>query len=133
MRRETKNVTVILKRSIRDRQGKEVVPMRRIFLVLAVLAILVAAALPAMAQNRGGDNWDNNKWENHNNDWKNHNNDWGNHNNDWKNHNNDWKNHNNDWKNHNNDWGRHSYQPCSWFPWWGGWWNPCYGWWSPWW
>jgi hypothetical protein len=93
--------------------------MRRIFLVLAVLAILVATALPTMAQNRGGDNWDNNNW--------------GHNDNDWDHNDNDWDHNDNDWDHNDNDWGRPSFQPCFWSPWWGWWWNPCFGWWAPWW
>jgi hypothetical protein len=38
-------------------------PLRRIFLVLAMLALLVISAMPAIAQNYGNDDWgDDNDW-----------------------------------------------------------------------
>jgi len=94
--------------------------MRRIFLVLVVLALLVTTAMPAMAQG-GQDNWGSqgNHWANN---WDNDRND-------------NWDNHRNDnwWDNRNNN------ISCSWFPnfWWGhfwGWslwcWSPWWGWWQ---
>ena len=85
--------------------------MRRVIMGLVVLAILVATALPAMAQGWGN-----------NNDWGHNNNDWGNNNNNdrWDN-NDQWDN--NRWDNNNNVW-------CSWYPSWWGWNYWCY---SPWW
>jgi hypothetical protein len=55
--------------------------LRRIFLVLAMLALLVLSAMPAIAQNWGNDDWgddnDNNWWDGGN-DWGDDNdNDWG--------------------------------------------------------
>jgi hypothetical protein len=84
--------------------------MRRILLVLAVIALLTASALPAMA-----DQGDNNDWWGHNN---NNNNSWGN--------NSDWWGHNN---NNNNSWGNNN-TFCNWYPSWWGWHRWCY---SPWW
>jgi hypothetical protein len=83
--------------------------MRRILLVLAVIALLTASALPAMA-----DQGDNNDWWGHNN---NNNNSWGN--------NSDWWGHNNN----NNSWGNNN-TFCNWYPSWWGWHRWCY---SPWW
>jgi hypothetical protein len=83
--------------------------MRRILLVLAVIALLTASALPAMA-----DQGDNNDWWGHNNN----NNSWGN--------NSDWWGHNN---NNNNSWGNNN-TFCNWYPSWWGWHRWCY---SPWW
>jgi hypothetical protein len=60
---------------------KEVVPMRRIFSVLAVLALLTLTAMPAMADQRGDNDWgwgNNNSWSHNNDD-----NDWGWGNNNW--------------------------------------------------
>ena len=80
---------------------KEVVPMRRIFSVLAVLALLTLTAMPAMA-----DQGDNNWWGNDNDSWGH--NSWG-HNND----DNDW------WWGRNNNWWA---PPCYWvWNWWWGW------------
>jgi len=74
--------------------------LRRIILALVVLTILVAAALPATAQNRGNNDWDDNdKWDD-NNKWD------------------DNDRHNNDWNN-NNVW-------CNWYPSWRGWDYWCY-------
>ena len=93
--------------------------MRRIFVVLAMLVLLMLSAMPAMAQS-----WGNNWWDDDNDRWDDNN----------GRHDNNWGDDDNDWRDHDNDWWRPSYQPCSWFPWWGGWWwNPCYGWWPPWW
>ena len=83
--------------------------MRRIILGLVVLAILVAAALPATAQNRGHDGWDNDWYGNNGDD------------NGWYDNNGD----DNDW--YNNVW-------CGWFPSWEGWsywcYSPFWGWWE---
>ena len=82
---------------------KEVVPMRRIFSVLAVLALLTLTAMPAMADQRG----DNDNWWGNNNSWS--------HNND----DNDWG-----WGRHNNWWA----PPCYWVWYWGWGWY-CTPWW----
>ena len=88
--------------------------MRRVYLVLAMLALVVISAMPAMAQS-WDDHWgndDNGRWD-------------GGYDDRWDD---DY-----DDRDHDYDWGRHSYQPCIWFPWGWWWWNPCYGWWAPWW
>jgi hypothetical protein len=78
--------------------------MRRILLVLAVIALLTVSALPAMADQGG------------NNDWGHNNSSWGNNNSDW------WGHNNNSWGNNNTF--------CNWYPSWWGWHRWCY---SPWW
>jgi hypothetical protein len=88
--------------------------MRRIFLVLAMLALLVLSAMPAMAENGGHNDWgnqghDDGRWEDDNGRWDDDN-----------------------WGHHDNDSGRYSYQPCIWYPvGWGWFWNPCVGYWPP--
>ena len=92
-------------------EDKEVMPMRRIFLVLAVLALLTISAMPAMAQSwdRGHD--DNNWWDR------------GHDNNRWD------RGHNDD-----NWWDNKVW--CNWFPSWHGWdywcYSPWWGWWKLW-
>ena len=84
--------------------------MRRIFLVLAVIALLTAAAMPAMADQRDNKDWGDNDWGN--NSWSH----------------NDWNN-NNSWSPFNNTF-------CGWYPSWWGWDYWCYspwcGWWKVW-
>jgi hypothetical protein len=92
--------------------------MRRLILVLAVLALSMIVAVPAMAQGWG--DRDNGHWNDR--DW----------NDDRDRNDKDW----NDDRDHN-WWPRHTvcvWQPWGWsWNWWGGWhfwwFNPCWGWW----
>ena len=76
--------------------------MRRIFLVLAMLALLVISAMPAIAQNYGNDDWgDDNDYN-----WWHGDNDWGDDDDDWG-------------DDDDNDWGDDDRQPrepsCDWY------------------
>jgi hypothetical protein len=86
-------------------------PVRRIFLVLAMLALLVLTAMPATDNSKRdhGKNW----WDDDN---------------DWEDHDKDWWDDDNDWEDHDaNIW-------CSWFPSFWGWdlwcYSPWFGWWE---
>ncbi len=97
--------------------------MRHIFLVLAVLALLMVSALPAVAMDNDNNDWGHDKDWNHSSNWG-HDNDWG-HDNNWDN---DWDHGWNNW------WWGPSNVSCSWFPSWWGWslwcWSPWWGWWQ---
>jgi hypothetical protein len=100
--------------------------MRRVYLVLAMLALVVISALPATAQSWGNNDWgqdDNSRWDGGNN-WE-HDDD----NNRWDDDdNNRWDDDDNNRWDNNNVW-------CGWFPgWWGSWsywcYSPFFGWWE---
>jgi hypothetical protein len=114
---------IVQKRSAGDHQGKEVVPMRRVYLVLAMLALVVISALPATAQSWGDNHWeddDNSRWDGGNDRWDDDNDHRWNDDND--------RDHDYDRDYNNNVW-------CGWFPgWWGKWsywcYSPFWGWWE---
>jgi hypothetical protein len=116
--------------------------MRRIFLVLAMLALLVLTAIPATAQSDWWDDNDNSRWDGGS-DWGDEDKDWGDEDKDWGDDDKDWGDDNKDWWDDDKDWwdDNNDHQLaddnniwCGWFPGWHGWdlwcYHPWFGWWE---